>query len=186
MTKMKLGFLILLVSMSAFADQMIEIGRGVRQNTTLSTFDSYSMVHFAANDARVLSPDVARTLDLTMIADFGMFFTKERMVEALEQSLSANMANDEFQSYTNEIDRFKKALLALPIKSGSRLQFNHIPGEGLRILMKKGSLEKEVFASADSNFSLKIFSIWLGKAHPKANNLESLEKLISDLWKNAR
>lgn len=172
-------FLITLLSAGAQAE-MYFMGEGVRQNTTLSTFDSYKMVHHAESTERLLAPHIGRTLDLTMLTDFGLLFTKARMVEALEQALSANMVDGEMGAFSGEINRFKKALLGLPIGNGSQLRFQHVPGTGLQIYMS-GRL---VFRSSDQNFSMKICSIWLGRAHPDANNRENLELLIENLWRN--
>lgn len=179
--KLSLVFLLTCLSLTAAANSLIYIGEGVRQNTIGSSFDTYKMVHHAANTHRALTPDVARTLDLTMIASWGFFFTKEKMIEALKDSLLANMTSEEFAAYSGEVEKFKKTLLQLPINPGTQLQFVHVPGEGLRILMNG----KLVLRSADSNFSMKVFSIWLGKASANANNRGSLEQLIENLWKNA-
>lgn len=181
MLKVLSSFLLLFTLFSTTAQAEIHfLGEGVRQNTTLSTFDSYKMVHHAESKERLLAPHIGRTLDLTMLTDFGMLFTKARMVEALEQALSANMIEGEMGQFAGEINRFKKSLLSLPIGNGSQLRFQHVPGTGLQIYMS-GRL---VFRSADQNFSMKIFSIWLGRAHPDANNRENLELLIENLWRN--
>jgi hypothetical protein len=181
------SFLLLLpiLATNASANPLF-IGAGVRQNTTLTAFDSYKIVHHAENASKHLTPEIGRTLNLTMIAEWGPFFTKGRMVEAFEQALQANMTGGEFDSLSSEIGRFKKTLLALPINAGSELQFQHIPGTGLQISMKGPRGFALIFRSADANFSMKIFSIWLGRAHPNANNRENLEQLIKDLWSNAK
>ncbi len=175
----------LFLSLTASAQSMEFIGEGVRENTTLSTFESYKLVHYAASFERSLSPSIARSLHLTMLAEWGMFFTKDKMVGALEQALVANTTDAEFRGFASEISRFKKTLLALPINKGSELQFQHTPGEGLTILMKGPRGLAPIFKSSDQNFSMKIFSIWLGQAHPDANNRASLERLIANLWQNA-
>lgn len=183
--KLSLMLLLSFLSLTASANSLVYIGEGVRQNTTLYTFDSYKIVHHAADTHRALNPDVARILDLTMIASWGGLFTQTRMVEAFEESIKANMTGDEFARYEGEIVRFKKALHLLKINAGSELQFKHNPTERLQLSMKGPSGYKVVFKSADANFSMKVFSIWLGKASSNANNPENLEQLIANLWKNA-
>jgi hypothetical protein len=185
------SFLFLFLSLSTFAGQssaqsLIYIGEGVRQNTTVYTFDSYKMEHYASSAERMLSPQIERSLHLTMLTDFGTFFTKAKMVEALEQALHANTAEGELSRLSSEIGRFKKTLLSLPIKNGTELRFNHSPESGLQILMNSARGLVTVFQSEDQNFSMNILSIWLGQAHPDANNRESLVRLIEALWKNAR
>lgn len=164
----------------------IKLGEGVRQNTTLFTFDSYRMTHYAANSKRELSPQVARSLSLTMLAEWGTFFTKAKMVDALHQALEVNTSADEFTRLNSEISRFKKTLLMLPINNGSELNFKYTPETGLEIQMKGPRGFLTVFKSSDQKFAMSIFAIWLGKAHPDANNRGSLERLIEDLWRNAR
>jgi len=161
------------------------MGEGVRQNRVLSTFDSYKLVHYAGSFEKALSPQIARSMHFTMLADWGIFFTKAKMVDALEQALEANTTSSEFRSLSSEISRFKSALLSLPIKNGTKLKFNHSPSSGLEIQMKGPNGYVPVFRSSNQVFSMKIFAIWLGKAHEDANNKESLERLIEDLWKNA-
>jgi hypothetical protein len=76
-------------------------------------------------------------------------------------------------------------MLSLPIDKGSELTFQHKPGVGLEIFMNGPRGFTPVFRSSDQDFSMKLFSVWLGKAHPDANNRESLLRLIEDLWRNA-
>lgn len=170
----------------SFAQSLAYVGEGVRQNTTLYTFDSYKLVHHASSFERSLSPHIERSLHLTMLSDFGTFFTKEKMVEALEQALQANTSASELGRLSGEIVRFKKTMLSLPIGKGTELKFNHSPNSALQIQMKGPRGFVTVFQSSDQNFSMDILSIWLGNAHPDANNRDSLVRLTEGLWKNAQ
>lgn len=189
MPKQLCSFLFVFLSLSALAApsfaELIYMGEGVRQNTTMYTFDSYKVVHYASSNERVLSPSIERSLHLTMLTDFGTFFTKGRMVDALEQALRVNTTADEISRLSSEINKFKKTLLSLPIKNGSELRFNHVPGSGLQILMNGARGLVLVFESKDEDFSQDIMAIWLGQAHPDANNRDSLVNLIEALWANA-
>lgn len=172
-------------SVGARAD-LAYIGEGVRQNTVVFSFDSYKVVHYASSYSRSLSYDIERSLHLTMLSEWGTFFTKDRMVEALVQALEANVDSGELNRMAGELNRFEKTLLSLPINKGSELHFNHIPGLGLQIQMKGGRGLVKVFESRDQAFSIAIMKVWLGRAHPSANNRDSLERLIENLWKYAQ